>query len=65
MSRVVEVTLQMELYEGTHFNGLEDDFTDVQAINDAIFRFKEIIATLDDDGELDDYIQAKIVDEPS
>ncbi len=62
--QAVLCTLGMILLEFEHFNGIGDELSEEDIRKEAIFRFKEILADLDDGG-LDDYIQTQLVETPT
>lgn len=67
MNRVVRCTIQMDLIEGHHFNPLDDEVSDEQAIQWAVFSFLDMIGIKEEDDNIGimDYVQTKIVEEVS
>lgn len=65
MARVIKCTIEMELIEGEHFNYPNYNLTDENAIKSASRSFLDMINNIDNSGDLEDYVQAKIIEDVS
>lgn len=64
MTRIIRCTIEMELIEFVHFNFNEDDIPDGLARDLAAFAFADILAKYSH-ADIENYIQTKLVEEPS
>lgn len=60
-TRTIRCTIEMELIEGDHFNGLLDKISDEEAIYCAESNFLDMIAVMEPDTLLD-FVQTKIIE---
>lgn len=63
--RIVRCTIEMDMIEGEHFNPTFKDISDLEASGFAISNFLDVINSLDNMGDLREYVQTKIVESVS
>lgn len=61
--RTVRCYIEMDLVETHHFNHLEKDLTDDEAIEEAIDSFLDTLMTLHNTADLEDYVQGRLISE--